>query len=164
MVTFYRSIPIVFAIHWFAASGCASRDVPGRLYALDRAEVVPLSLSFSGSRSGRAEATFPSGEEFEGEFAFWGAKGETDSMRVGDPLGEFKARDKDRENVRWPELYGYGTESKAEPVGTAVLVGTKGSTLEVVFFHAILNYSVVGDGVARDNHGNLYRVLVGNID
>lgn len=63
------------------------------------------------------------------------------------------------ENTNFAELYGFGKETNVRPVGSAILVGTKGTVIEVVFYKVASDMSY-GDGVARDNKGFFYRVFL----
>ena len=57
------------------------------------------------------------------------------------------------------EEYGFGTNSDAKPVGTAILIGDKGTVIEVIFYK-VDPEKKNGDGIARDNEGNIYRVYL----
>ncbi len=80
------------------------------------------------------------------------------SLEVSESSG-----DSSEEQLTWPEVYGFGNDSRAEPAGTAMLIGSRGTSLEVVLYHIETQYSVTGDGLGRDNHGNWYRVLIGDL-
>jgi hypothetical protein len=146
------------------AYGCASRVVPGRLYSLDRPERSTMTFQFSGQSNGIARASLPSGETLTGEFVIWVERSGAIDARAWDDVGG-RIKSKDRSDMEWPVVYGYGSKSEeVDPVGSAVLVGNKGTTMEIVLYHAVYDVSLVGDGLARDNKGDWYRVMLGNLD
>jgi hypothetical protein len=159
----------VIAAALLFVGGCASRTTHGRLYSLDRPERAELLLRFSGQRNGSAMATLPSGERLNGEFVIWTTRsGAIDPMAWQEVGGRVKGlREGSNE---WPVVYGYASNAeKAEPVGTAMLIGDAGTSLEIVLYHAVddpalVGDGLIGDGLARDNKGNWYRVLLGNLE
>jgi hypothetical protein len=155
---------VLFLLAW-AAYGCASRVVPGRLYSLDRPERSTMTFQFSGQRNGIARASLPSGETLTGEFVIWVQRsGAFDAKAWEEVGGRIKSGDRSAD-MEWPVVYGYGSKSEeVDPVGSAVLVGNSGTTLEIVLYHAVYDASLVGDGLARDNKGDWYRVMLGKLD
>jgi hypothetical protein len=154
---------VLFLLAW-AAHGCASRVVPGRLYSLDRPERSTMTFQFSGQRNGIARASLPSGETLTGEFVIWVQRSGDLDPRVWEEGFRIKSMDRSADK-EWPVVYGYGSNSEeVDPVGSAVLVGNSGTTLEIVLYHAVYDASLVGDGLARDNSGNWYRVMLGKLD
>ena len=146
--------------------GCANTVVPARLYSLDHPDVAAMSFRFTGERNGVARAVLPSGENLSGEFVIWVERsGALDYEAVEEEgWGQVKTVDPTKP-VEWPVVYGYGSKSEvAEPVGSAMLLGSSGTTLEVLLYHAVFETSLVADGLARDNQGNWYRVMLGDLD
>jgi hypothetical protein len=56
-----------------------------------------------------------------------------------------------------PELYGFGKNSNAQPVGTGILVGKDSTVIQIVLYR-ISSDNQTGDGVAKDNKGRYFRV------
>jgi len=124
-----------------------------------------MTFQFSGKNNGIARASLPSGETLTGEFVIWVERsGAFDAREWDEVHGQIKGL-QGRESTEWPIVYGYGSKSvESDPVGSAVLVGNSGTTLEIVLYHAVYDASLVGDGLARDNSGNWYRVMLGKLD
>jgi hypothetical protein len=62
-------------------------------------------------------------------------------------------------NASFAELYGFSKEAPAKPAGTAILVGDKGTVIEIVFYKIGYQFQF-GDGVGKDNKGRRYRVFM----
>jgi hypothetical protein len=161
MTTRHKIVGLVYVLTLVASTiGCSSLVGQGRLYNLATAERVDFSLAFSGDRNGVAHATLPGGEELKGEFVLW----VTRKGAVPDEVwGQIKGRVATLPggSTEWSKVYGFGEGSEADPVGSATLVGPRGSLLEIVFYHAQIDYHVIGDGLARDHRGQWYRVMMG---
>ena len=144
--------------------GCASTVVPGRLYSLEQPTKATMSFQFTGQRNGVARATLSSGENLNGEFVIWAERTGSIDPEVLEEGGIKKGND-GSPPMEWPVVYGYGSNSEeADPVGSAMLLGSSGTSLEIVLYHAMFETSWVGDGLARDNKGNWYRVMLGDLD
>jgi hypothetical protein len=152
-------------------AGCAgSRTSTARLYNLQSGVVITLHLQTFYEGRGALSATMPDGEEVTGEFRI--SKREHDPPQLVRPATENVPSDADGQDTSrttpkqpersWPEVYGYGPDSDAKPVGTAVGVGNRGTVLEIVLYSANLQDGDA-DGVGRDNKGNWYRVQVGEL-
>ncbi len=153
-------------------AGCATpMSSSARLYNLENGRVVILHLhSFSNGR-GKLSAILPDGEEANGEYHISAkdlapvvlsrpAVGEDHS---GVELEEKSSAVRDQKAMRsWPEVYGYGPNSNVGPIGTGIVVGNRGTVLEIVLYSANLRDGD-GDGVGRDNKGNWYRVQIGEL-
>ena len=57
------------------------------------------------------------------------------------------------------EEYGFGKNSNAKPVGTGIIVGSKGTVIDIVFYNVQYNLES-GEGIGRDNNGKYYRVYL----
>ena len=57
------------------------------------------------------------------------------------------------------EEYGFGKNSGAKPVGTGIIVGSEGTVIEIIFYD-VQGQLKSGDGLGRDNNGNIYRVYL----
>lgn len=152
------------------AAGCAvSGDLAGRLYDVERGTVLEATFERFDVGHGGVSAIAPDGEHFAAEYSL----GEEAAPPGGvSPVLEGQAgEDGDRPPAEdavtiirsWPELYGYGANGDAEPVGTATLVGDRATVIEMVLFH-ISRRGGFGDGVARDNRGRVYRVHLGDLE
>jgi len=62
------------------------------------------------------------------------------------------------------DAYGFSKDAQARPVGTGIIVGDKGTVIELVFYHRSTDVRSsdlqTADGVGRDNHGHYYRVFL----
>ena len=147
-----------------AVAGCSyTREVSGRFYNLNDTTMITATLSNFSSGFGELTATMPNGEHLAGVYSFSVGFQMPSSRRLYD-LGETQALKKEEAEKwsTWPEEYGFGTESRAAPVGTATLHGDRGTVIEVVFYTINSPYQHA-DGIARDNKGNRYRVYVGEL-
>lgn len=158
----YCTTIIVFFV--LAISGCELPQVirPLRLYDLGDGKTIEVFLRGSSPNSGKL-VSGREGEKFEGEFVLYG--GSAGNYRRPIDIETFKrgksneATGKLSDDAGLAELYGFGKDTNARPVGTAILVGDQGMTIEIVFYNisADLQY---GDGVAKDNKGRSYRVFL----
>lgn len=137
-----------------------------RLYNLESGAILRVFFDDAYTDHGVLRANLPSGEHLKGEF-FIGVRPEESKHYPGKivPLGEEGAGKKLGEgkgyrDITWSELYGFGGDTPVVPVGSAMLVGNRGTVIQVVFYRFKMK-KWMGDGVAKDNRGNVYRVYVG---
>lgn len=150
------------------AACAADVAVPARLYDLASGRVIEATLGSFQQGYGRMTAQMPNGELLEGEYTLY-------VQRPGSPVAPSAStssnvdRPQSEGNTEGPpegrkpsEVYGFGEGVEADPIGSATLVGNRGTVLQVVFYrmNALARY---GDGVAYDNKGNWYRIHVGMI-
>ncbi len=154
---------IIFCLLTFTILGCELPQVirPLRLYNLEDGKTIEVFLRNNSLHGGKLVSAREGDENFEGEIALYG--GSTGNYRP--PLGttEFgkasAAAEKLPDNASLAKLYGFGKDTDARPVGTAILIGSKGTAIEIVLY-GISADRQYGDGVARDNKGRYYRVFL----
>lgn len=142
--------------------GCEIPQVmrPLRLYDLKDGTTIEVFLRRNSPNSGRLVSARVQGEKYEGEIVLYG--GSPDYKPLGGLSGQYNAAEGYKnfsDDANLPELYGFGKETNAKPVGTAVLVGNQGTTIEIVLYRISVDLQY-GDGVARDNKGRRYRVFL----
>jgi len=114
----------------------------GPLSNLIPIKVIKAKATNVTSNSGRCFLTLPDGEYCEGRWSSTaGVKGSTNNYSL---------------------LLDYGQELGLSPRGNenrgyAILLGTKGTSIEIEFLTGA--GTAHGFGIAKDNHGNLFRVL-----
>ncbi len=126
--------------------------VPGHLYpvegALSAKTPVPIyKVTLNGVlNSGSMSATLPDGEVCSGN---WTAVPQNDPS-----AGQL--------SVEWDRVYGEGffvANILGNPdFARAILVGAKGTTLNVEFFAPMPGQMIGAKGVATDNHGNVFKL------
>ena len=144
-------------------TGCASHGpVPARLYDLTDGSLVNVQLSNFREGHGNAIAELPNGEKLKGEYTLANLPSLLTGSRKPDVfIGSLSANAiPGKDEPSWQEVYGYGREAQAVPVGTGTMVSEKGTILHMVFFTSDL-WNEIGDGVARSNAGHWYRFHVG---
>ena len=143
---------------------CASHGpVPARLYNLADGSLVNIQLSNYREGHGHAAAELPNGEKLKGEYTLGNLPSLPTSRRMPDvhiASPSTNAAIPGKDEPSWQEVYGYGRDAQAVPVGTGTLVSEKGTILHMVFFTAD-RWNEIGDGVARSNTGHWYRFHVG---
>ncbi len=145
--------------------GCAATNpLPARLYDLTNGSIVDIKLTNFRDGHGAASARLENGESLTGDYTlsqFYG--GDMRNAPKGEPVLHWAvtgAALPGKDDPSWQEVFGYGKESKADPVGTGTLVGDKGTVLSLVFFFADV-WEETGSGVARSSTGHWYRFHVG---
>ncbi len=153
---------VIAALFSLVASGCEVSQVmrPLRLYDLSDGKTIEVFLRRSSPNSGKLVSAQVHDERFEGEIVLYGSS--VDYKPRPGTFGLDAAKGSAGnvpDNAGLPELYGFGKDAEARPAGTAILVGSQGTTIEIVLYRisADLQY---GDGVARDNKGRRYRVFL----
>ena len=157
-----KRMMVVFSI--FFLTSCASHGpIPARLYNLADGSLVSIQLANYREGHGNATAELPNGEKLKGEYTLGNLPSLPTSRRMPDThiaSPGTNAAIPGKDEPSWQEVYGYGRETQAAPVGTGTLVSDKGTILHLVFFTADL-WKEIGDGVARSNKGHWYRFHVG---
>ncbi len=160
---------IVF-IMLLTLSGCITKNISGRMYNLDDGSIIEVSLKNYHLGYGKAAATLANGEFLIGEYTLSKTTApQTPIPHTGPALpSESKVElgaasvIPGNEDPSWSEVYGYSRNGRATPVGTATLIGDRGTLINIVLFSAD-TIRAVGDGVARTNRGEWYRVHLGNL-
>jgi hypothetical protein len=144
-----------------------------RLYDLQTGQVLHIQLNGFSEGRGALSGRLPDGEELTGEYRVSNSEGHP-SPQIHYPMASGNAsvsdaKEQERPDIArdqpgksWTEVYGYGPNSDAVPVGTGVAIGNRGTVVELVFYRANLR-DRDGDGVGRDNKGNWYRLQVGDL-
>jgi hypothetical protein len=155
------------------AAPCQLRGphVPMRIYDLERGLTIAGEVHDFDEARGTITALLPTGESLTGEYSMFHRAvpfpgrplKDLGSGTNGHETDEFGSVMPGEGEASWPEAYGFGRDSKARPVGTAVLVGNRGTVLQVVLYNADY-HDEFADGVGRDNKGRWYRVFIGDLD
>jgi hypothetical protein len=135
-----------------------------RLYNLSKSERMEIIISTTDLDQGMVMFTSADGENFEGEYLFHKSqKSKINSSHGYTPdrrsyvTGESSTK---RHNESTATLYGYGESLNADPVGSLVLVGDKGTTIDCVFYSVTYNNGTNASGVGKDNDGNIFRIYM----
>ena len=153
MITMRISVILFLLLAICVLSSCFPKYVSSlRLYDKNNGNTIYLVLSESGPKSNDgliySSESNSEREIFEGEYYIYGRGRST------------YQQDKFLSDIPGlAEEYGFGKNSNAKPVGTAILVGTEGTVIDIVFYRVDPNKQT-GDGIARDNKGNVYRVYL----
>ena len=158
----------VLALVLVLTTGCASTGpTPARLYNLGNGDIVSAEMAYSGNGHGKMTAELPNGESCSGEYIIAGRGRSYGPGPYADPTRDpQELQNSERttgEGMTWAEAYGYGEGTFVQPVGSATLVGQRGTVIEIVIYSYYYYHGVHGDGVGRDNHGNWYRIHIGKI-
>jgi len=124
-----------------------------RLYERDSGDIIQVILTKGDYNQGtiytsQYEAD-QGGEIFSGEYHISGRYFVPDK-KTTEFMNEAKSIS---------EIYGFGQNSGAKPMGTGIMVGSEGTVIEIVF------YDVQGDlksadGIGKDNKGKYSRVYL----
>jgi hypothetical protein len=154
-----RPIRLVLLAFTLAAAlaGCALPPVlqPLRLYDLEDGSTIEVFLRPTGLRYGTIVSRRGGAEEYHGEYSFVSDRLGAANPRPG-PYGNALKQQTPPQD--FADAYGFGKDSRAEPVGTGILVGG-GKVIEIVFFRLSRDLDS-GDGVGRDNNGRYYRIFL----
>ena len=149
---------------------CASTiDTPIRLYNLQSGKIIYAYLKDAYDNRGIIISTLSNGENLTGEYAiadkmysYEQAYRNKFSKNSFEPVYRDEIEKRINEAKSWAGVYGFGQDSNATPVATAILVGNKGTVIEIVFYTLNIDKGS-GDGIGKDNQGNWYRVYVGEL-
>ncbi len=156
-----KTVPFTILIYFILNFiGCTLPQViqPLRLYDLKDGSIIEVILHPTSRDHGKIVSSGIQKDQFEGEYVIY------DRITVG----SVRLPDFDRSETAvqfktpptdWAELYGFGKNSNAHPVGTGVIVGKDGTVIEIVFYRFSSDYQT-GDGVAKDNKGKYYRIFL----
>ncbi|MBS4029005.1 MAG: hypothetical protein KGZ58_10250 [Ignavibacteriales bacterium] len=151
-----------------AFTGCATlQQSPVRFYNLTNGETIIATINDFYRGYGKISAAMSNGELLEGVYSLNNFSDRFPlppyrPFQNDDRLGMVDSIKKNSAPFDWSTEYGYSSNAKVSPVGTATLVGKLGTVVEIVFFAIDFRYEY-GDGIARDNKGNKYRVYIGKI-
>lgn len=116
--------------------------------------VLQVKVNGITGNSGELSTTLPDGETLAGKWS------SIAPMSYGMTTGTASGSVTDGMNTVWATVYGTGFSSSNVPgvnKGEAMLVGTKGTVMHVEFLTG--SGTANGTGVAKDNRGNIYKVL-----
>ena len=133
---------------------------PLRLYDIGNGNLIQVFFQRHSSSSGKLVSGQSHGETFQGECILYGSTPDYSRPPLGlsQPGARLNAQPL-QDDAGFAELYGFGKESQARPVGTAILVGSKGTTVEIVLYRISADQQF-GDGIGKDNNGRRYRVFL----
>ena len=160
MKTHFTTILAILAL---TVAGCELPQIvrPLRLYDLDGGKTIEVFLQNSSRNSGRLVSAREADEQFEGEIGLYG--GYTATYRPLPGTSETRAYSdaahKPPDSLSLAELYGFGKGTNVRPSGTGILVGNRGTVIEIVIY-GLTPDALYGDGVAVDNKGGRYRVFL----
>jgi len=159
----FRQITFLF-LAVLLSSCVTTKPTSGRLYNLEDGSIIQIELSNYFEGFGRASGKLKGGELLFGEYTL--------KLRANKPrphqsppiIGSTASKSiiPKKDDPSWSEIYGFSSGAEAKPVGTATLIGNKGSIVNIVFFSADTHRGVA-DGIARTNKGTWYRVHIGNL-
>jgi hypothetical protein len=147
--------PLVFL---FLVVGCTLPEViqPMRLYDLRSGNTLEVLLHPTSRDHGTIHSSANQSTSFAGEYVLL----DRYSTLVPNPWPLPKTEKYGSEESipdNFAELYGFGKNSVAQPVGTGVMVGNDSTVVQIVFYR-VSRDNLTGDGVAKDNKGRFYRV------
>lgn len=165
----------------FAVTGCYTSVLYQKelystlkLYNLNEGVKIIAEIDDIYNNNGEILGELENGEKFEGEFYIRGnpihyhspIHNEVKLMsfskflnkKVGNDTSERKYSEQYIKNT-FPELYGFSRNSRAEPIGSGVILSENGLLIEIVFYRVDFNKRI-GDGIGRDNKGNIYRIYI----
>jgi hypothetical protein len=140
------------------------------LYELKEGKVIKVAINQTNHNQGKLVLQKIEDESFEGEYYLDGnyyvprpypgiTRNPQDDL-VHASEGQEQSKGENGQGNTFPEKFGFGNRSDVKPVGTAVLVGSKGTVIEIIFYHVTSNLQS-GDGIAKDNHDRFYRIFLG---
>jgi len=150
MVSRFQKVALGLIAVYIILPGCITRINTIRLYDLGQGTTIYAQLSKPKYNQGKIYTTAKEGEIFEGEYYIYG-----DRARIS----HYKEMDLFLSDMDLTERYGFGKNADARPVGTAIMIGDQGTVIQIVFYQADPNLKA-GDGIAKDNLGNYYRVYL----
>lgn len=153
----WRLLAVTVCAGLFAACSTIPKT-PARLYGLDNAELIRVKLFYFGRGYGRATATLPDGGTLQGRYAV----ASTDQT-PGRRAAVMADLDTVTQRAEYARVYGYNRSRDSHPVGYGMLSGDSGTTLTIVLYSVDPTHRY-GTGVARDNHGNWYRIHIGTLN
>ena len=153
MIMILKTIPFLIFLFLSSMISCLPIYVNSlRLYDRETGNTIQVALSDAKSNQGSIYSTqndtAPNSEIFKGEYYIYG-----ESRKYQHPDQQFM------NEQSLAEEYGFGENSDAKPVGTAILIGNQGTVIEVIFYK-VDSQKKNGDGIGRDNEGNIYRVYL----
>ena len=133
------------------------------LYELREGKTIKVIINQISRNQGRITSIKSDDETFQGEYYLHETQRPIYPV-VGIPRNSMTESIQDSSSkayeISLPERFGFGKDNQAQPVGSGVLLGSKGTVIEIIFYHLSSNlYS--GDGIARDNKGRFYRIFLG---
>ena len=131
-------------------STCMSRISTLRLYDLQEGRTIHAQLSEPNYQRGTILSIRDGNENFEGEYYYYGNRAR---------ISQYREMESFLDDTDLAERYGFGKNTDARPVGSAVMIGDKGTVIQIIFYQADPNLNA-GDGIGSDNKGNFYRVYL----
>lgn len=116
--------------------------------------VLSVEVNGISGNSGTLSTTLPDGETLTGKWS------SIAPMSYGMTTGTASGSATDGMNTVWSTVYGTGFSAANVPgvnKGEAMLIGDRGTVMHVEFLTG--SGTANGTGVAKDNRGNIYKVL-----
>ncbi len=157
-----KSVKVITLVFFIGSilSGCTLPQIiqPLRLYDLKDGNIIEVILHPTSRDHGTIVSYIGQKEQFEGEYFIYDRttnwNGRLPSYSKGELNAQIETLPRDL-----AELYGFGKNSDARPVGTGIIVGRDGTVIEIVFYRVSADFRT-GDGVAKDNKGRYYRIFM----
>lgn len=128
--------------------GCASREIPGKLYDMKGGRVVEASFMWQGTTSG--PTTILNGDErCAGEYRT--IMGGATSVGFGTSAGPW--------GVLFGSIYSGSTIERAQKGIAIALCPKSGTTFECEYITNVSLAGVSGHGACKDNRGDGYRLM-----
>ena len=159
MKTIYAPI-VAFALLSLCGCEFSRFSRPLRLYDTGNGNIIQVYFQRISLNGGKLISGQSQGETFQGECILYGSTPDYTRPPLGMPRSDAASNAQSpQDDANFAELYGFGKESQARPVGTAVIVGNKGTTIEIVLYRLSADQQF-GDGIGKDNNGRRYRVFL----
>jgi hypothetical protein len=153
---FQKFLPAIFLTLVLAACSTTANLYPisGPLSEQRPLPVLSVEINGISGNSGTLSTTLPDGETLSGKWS------SIAPMSYGMTTGVASGSATDGMNSVWATVYGAGFSAANVPgvnKGEAMLIGDRGTVMHVEFLTG--SGTANGTGVAKDNKGNIYKVL-----
>jgi len=179
LVNFSKVIILVFVLllHGCYTQTQLKQELYSELKLYDLSKATKMTFEIDDIRNGNGQifGELESGEKIEGEFSLIGPVRSRPSYpnhiehnsltikkfinkKVGED-GQKKEYSEDFIKKSFPELYGFSKNSQISPMGNGVILSENKLVIELIFYKIDFQRRI-GDGIAKDNKGNIYRVYI----
>ena len=142
---------------------CYRMDASLRLYNLNDGKIIEIPIAQGLGMQGKVTDYRLEDESFSGEYLFQSSapKYNYRSFFNGTEDKSVEPLSGKSTDISFAEIYGFSKNAVANPVGSMVLLGNKGTIIDVVFYTFVYDRGTAS-GVGKDNKGNIYRVYIGD--
>lgn len=149
------TLALILAVTLAACSTTANMyPISGPMAEQKPLPVLSVKVNGISGNSGTLSTTLPDGETLTGKWS------SIAPMSYGMTTGTASGSVTDGMNTVWASVYGTGFSASNVPgvnKGEAMLIGDRGTVMHVEFLTG--SGTANGTGVAKDNRGNIYKVL-----